>query len=335
MKIDIYPHIIPPKYKEALFEKTDRAFYLGEWEQVINGTPALFDLDGRLRLIEKYEGLLQVLTLTGPAVERIAEPEKAVYLARLANDEMAELVAKHPDKFVSAVACLPMNNMDAALEETDRAIKGLKFSGVQIYTPVDGKPLDSPEFIPLYEKMSQYDLPIWVHPARGPNIPDYSTEDHSKYSIFQMFGWPYETTTAMTRLVFSGILEKYPHIKFITHHCGAMIPYFDCRITGSQDYTEVHLKNKYTQALNKPPLDYFRMFYADTALYGSTPGLMCGYAFFGAENLLFGTDMPFDSEGGDRYTRETIRSIELMDIPDQEKGMIFEGNAKRLLHLNI
>jgi len=211
----------------------------------------------------------------------------------------------------------------------------LKFRGVQIFTPVNGKPLASPEFMPLYEKMSQYDLPIWIHPARGRNTPDYSTEDHSRYYIYQMFGWPYETTTAMTRLVFSGIMEKYPNIKFITHHCGAMIPYFEHRVTIGQDYAEVHLKTKWKQALSKPPIEYFRMFYADTALNGSIPGLMCGYAFFGAERMLFATDVPYDNEDGDRFTREVIRSIELMDIPDQEKDLIFEGNAKRLLHLNI
>lgn len=335
MKIDIYPHFIPPKYKEALYQKADRGFYSGRWEQVIEGTPALFDLDTRLQLIERYEGLVEVLTMASPAVEQIAGPEKAVYLAKLANDEMAELVVKYPDKFVSAAACLPMNNMDAALNEVDRAIKDLKFKGVQIFTPVNGKPLDSPEFIPLYEKMTQYDLPIWIHPARGRNTPDYSTEDHSRYYIYQMFGWPYETTTAMTRLVFSGILDKFPNIKFITHHCGAMLPYFEKRVTIGQDYAEVHLKTKWKKALKKPPTEYFHMFYADTALNGSTPALMCGYAFFGAEHILFATDVPYDDEDGDRFTREVTKSIELMDIPDSEKEMIFAGNAQRLLHLNI
>lgn len=335
MKIDIFPHILPPKYKEALFKKAGRGFYSGRWDQVINGTPALFDVDNRLRVIEKYEGLRQVLTMASPALEDIASPQKAVYFAKLANDEMAELIAKYPDKLLAAAACLPMNNMDAALEETDRAIKDLKFKGVQIFTPINGKPLDSPEFIPLYEKMCQYDLPIWIHPARGRNTSDYRTLDHSKYWIYQMFGWPYETTTAMTHLVFSGILKKYPTLKIITHHCGAMIPFFDQRMAGGQDYAEAHLQTKWKKALSKPPLDYYRMFYADTALNGSTAGLMCGYAFFGPEHIVFSTDFPYDSENGDRFTREVIRSVELMTIPDKHKKMIFEDNAKRLLHLDI
>lgn len=335
MKIDVFAHIIPPKYKEALYQQANRSFYAGKWNQVIDGTPALSNINGRLRLIERYEGLSQVLTVASPAIEESASPEKAIYLAKLVNDEMAELTTKYPDKFVSAVACLPMNDMDAALKEVDRAINDLKFRGVQVFTPVNGKALDSPEFLPLYEKMFKYDLPIWIHPARDRSIPDYRNEDHSKYYMYQMFGWPYETTAAMVRLVFSGIMEKYPGIKFITHHCGAMIPYFAERIVVGQDYAEVNLKAKWKQALSKPPIEYFRMFYGDTALNGSTAGLMCGYAFFGAEHMIFATDFPYDNENGDRFTREVIGSVKLMNIPDEHKERIFESNAKRLLHLDI
>ena len=334
MKIDMFTHIIPPKYKEALFQDTHRGFYSNRWDQVINGTPALFDLDNRLRIIDNYEGLQQVLTIASPAVEEVADPGKAVFLAKLANDEMAELMAKHPDKFAAAVACLPMNDIEAALKETDRAITELNFKGVQLFTPVTGKPLDSPEFMPLYEKMAEYDLPVWIHPTRRRDIADYPVEDHSKYYTYQMFGWPYETTVAMVRLVFSGVMDKYPGIKFITHHCGAMIPYFSERIVIGQDYAEVNLKAKWKQALSKPPIDYFRMFYGDTALNGSTAGLMCGYAFLGAEHIVFATDFPYDNENGDRFTREVIRSVELMEIPDRHKEMIFENNARKLLHLD-
>ncbi|MFC2070554.1 amidohydrolase family protein [Chloroflexota bacterium] len=335
MKIDIFTHIIPPRYKEALYQKADRRFYTENWNQVIDSTPALSDIDGRLSLMERYEGLSQVLTVASPALEESASPETAIYLAKLANDEMAELTVKYPDKFIAAVACLPMNDIDAALKEADRAINDLKFKGVQLFTPINGKALDSPEFMPIYEKMSEYDLPVWIHPARGRSIPDYRNEDHSKHYIYQMFGWPYETTAAMVRLVFSGVFDKYPGIKFIIHHCGAMIPFFSERITVGQDYAESNLKAKWKQALNKPPIDYFRMFYGDTALNGSTAGLMCGYDFFGVEHIVFGTDFPYDNENGERFTREVIRSVKSMDIPEEHKETIFQSNAKRLLHLDI
>ncbi|MFC1893180.1 amidohydrolase family protein [Chloroflexota bacterium] len=330
-KIDIFPHILTPKYIEAISKKGSGPFLKG----TMGSFHALSDLDTRFRIMDKYEGLVQVLTLGAPPVEEVATPRDAPEIARIANDEMAELVIKYPERFVAAVACLPMNNIDAALRETDRAITELNFKGIQILTHTNGKPIDRPEFMPLYEKMCQYDLPIWLHPHRTRDTADYSTEDHSRYWVFQTFGWPYETTVAMTRLVLSGVLERYPNIKFITHHCNAMLPYFAQRIIESQDYAEAVWGAKYMQSLSKPLIDYFRMFYPDTAIYGNTPALMCGYALSGAEHLLFGTDMPYDKENGDRIIRQTISAIEAMDIPDHEKKHIFEGNAKRLLRLSI
>jgi aminocarboxymuconate-semialdehyde decarboxylase len=128
-------------------------------------------------------------------------------------------------------------------------------------------------------------------------------------------------------------LEKYPNLKIITHHCGGMIPYFAPRMAGGQDYAEICLKAKFKRSLTKPPIEYYRMFYGDTALYGGTASLMCGYAFFGAEHLLFATDMPYDCEDGDRYIRLTIDAIEKMEVPEVHKEMVFEQNAKRLLRL--
>jgi len=328
--IDIFCHILPYKYKEVLYKITPPNFYLRD---VIETLPTLFDLECRFRIIDKYQGIRQVLTLSLQPVENIAKPKKAAELAKLANDEMADMVAKYPDRFVSAIACLPLNNMDAALQEVDRAINDLKLRGVQLNTPVNDKPLDLPEFMPLYEKMAQYDLPIWIHPTRTVDFADYRTEKKSQHMIFSNFGWPYETTVAMARLVFSGVLEKYPNLKFITHHSGGMVPFFEQRIVGAYDHATKLRHAKYTEALSKPPIEYFKMFYADTAIYGSTPGLMCAYSFFGADHMLFGTDMPYDSELGDRYTRQTIQSVEQMAISDDEKEKIYAGNAMRLLRL--
>ena len=332
LKIDIYTHILPIKYKEALYKL---ASVNSAQKGRIDTLPTLFDLEQRFRVMDKYEGLRQVLTLNYPPVEEIAGSGKAVDLAKLANDEMAELVVKYPDRFAAAVACLPMNNMNAALKEVDRAINALGFRGVFMHTPINDKPPDSPELMPLYEKMCNYNLPIWIHPRRAADYPDYRTESKSMYAIFGIFGWPYETTVAMSRLVYSGILEKYPELKIITHHCGGMVPYFEERIVGFHALQELRGVAEYKQRMRKPLLDYFKMFYNDTALYGCTPGLMCAYAFFGADHMLFGTDTPHDNELGDRCIRETINSIEQMDVGDAERKKIFEANARRLLRLSI
>jgi predicted TIM-barrel fold metal-dependent hydrolase len=171
--------------------------------------------------------------------------------------------------------------------------------------------------------------------VREVDVSDYRSEKRSKYMIFHIFGWPYETAAAMTRLVFSGILEKYPNLKFITHHCGGMVPYLEQRIVGAYDHAEMLRGAKYKQGLTRAPIDYFKMFYYDTSIYGSAPGLTCAHAFCGAEHMLFATDFPYDSQFGERYIRQTIDSIQQMAISDAEKRMIFFDNAKRLLRLPL
>ena len=160
-------------------------------------------------------------------------------------------------------------------------------------------------------------LPLWMKRLDMPQ----------NCGIWQVFGWPYETTMAMTRLVFSGVLESYPELKMITHHCGAMVPYFAERIAMENDIYGMRMGFKYEENLT---LDYYRKFYGDTAVSGSIAALTCGYAFLGADHILFGTDMPFDSQLGDRATGRTILSIKHMDIPESEKKKIFEDNARRL-----
>ena len=327
-KIDMYCHILPRKYNEALLKKAKSCYYL----EANSGRPALVDLDIRFRVMDKFEGLRQVLTLGAPPLEYAVSPKDAVELARMANDEMAELVNKYPDRFVAAVASLPMNDVDASILETERTVKELKFKGIQIFSSINRKPLDRPEFLGLYEKMAQYDLPIWIHPAKDNNIPDYPDEKFSKYALFLAFGWPYETTLAMGRLVFSGIMEKYPNTKFIAHHCGAMLPFFSKRI---------FLLGQIAQAgevmkLTKSPMEYYKKFYVDTVLGGNTPALMCGYAFFGADKMLFASDYPYPggAEQGDVALGDVIKSVELMNVTEEEKDKIFSKNARRILSLS-
>ncbi len=331
-KIDVFSHILPDGYRKALYSKAQRSLHVDDREVFHNANPALFDIGLRLSVMDSHEGLRQVLTITTPPLEIVARPRDAVELAKLGNDELAKLVAKYPDRFAAGVACLPMNDMDAALKEAERAIEALNMKGVQIYTPCNGKPLDSPEFLPLYEMMAKYDLPIWLHPTRGRDTPDYKGESHSQYWIFHSIGWPYETTAAMVRLVSSGILEKYPSLKIITHHCGGMIPYFGQRVAGIGEIAaKKDLDGKPNVSPGRPLVEYFKMFYGDTALSGGTPGLMCGYAFFGADHILFGTDMPYS--GGKRGISQMIASVEQMAIPESDKYKIFDGNARRLLRI--
>ena len=269
MKIDIFAHILPQKYFALLQKKARRGLDFSREK----ANHANIQIDVRLSLMDRYPDVLQVLTVSQPPLEAAVKPGDAIELARLANDELAELVIRYPNKFITAVACLPLNEIDAALDEADRAINELNFRGVQIYSNIKGETLDKPKFRPLYEKMVKYDLPIWIHPHMG------------KTGGEPLFGWPYETSSAMLALVSGGILRDYPDLKFITHHCGAMASFFEQRIRWlyplELGITEIH-----------NPVEQFQKFYCDTAVYGSTAALMCAYKFFGADHLLFGTDSP-------------------------------------------
>ncbi|MEM3484349.1 MAG: amidohydrolase family protein [Candidatus Bathyarchaeia archaeon] len=329
-KIDIFAHILPPRYKKELEKLCGNGYYL---KDVIDTLPSLYDLSYRFRIMDKFEGLLHVITLSLPPIEIIGNAKKAVELAKLANDEIANLVRQYPDRFVAGVASLPLLDIEASLEEIDRAIKHLKLCGILLNTPVGGKPLDMPEFFPIFEKVSQHNVPVWLHPFRDPTFAEYKSETRSKYMLFHIFGWPYETAAAMLRIALSGMLERLPNLRIITHHCGGFVPYLWERIIGAYDHSELLRGVNYKKRLKRPLHEYLRMFFYDTALYGNTPALMCAYQWCGPDHMLFGTDFPYDSEFGERYTRQTINAIEQMPISREEKELIFEKNARTLLRL--
>lgn len=334
MKIDIFPHIFPKGYYERQLKVSDASSRYHQ--RRVKDLPMLLDVEMRLRLMDQFEGYKQLLTAAGPGIENFCDPETSPELARLANDGMAELCAKYPDRFVGFAASLPMNNMDAVIQEVDRCMKQLGAKGVQIFTNVNGKPLDEVEFRPLFKKMAEYDMPIWLHPARPSSFPDYQTEKHSRYELWWVFGWPYESSVAMARLVFTGIFDEHPNLKIITHHLGAMIPYFEGKIGPGLDAlgsrTPPQDKHLIEHHLKGRPLDYFRKFYADTAIFGPGP-MECGLAFFGVDHVLYGSDMPFDHEGGSFNVRETMKTVDACSIAPSDRVKIYETNARGLLKL--
>src|SRR5262245_45697749 len=251
---------------------------------------------------------------------------------------MAELVVKYPQHFPAFVASLPLNNPDAMLRETERSIKELGARGVQIGSNVNGRPLDEPEFRLLFSLMASLDYAIWLHPTRSPDFADYKNEHRSKHDLWWAFGWPYETSVAMGRLALSGVFDENPNLKIITHHMGAMIPYFEGRVGSGLDQLGRRTDDEHDVGtlarLKKRPYDYFRMFYADTALFGALPATECGLAFFGLDHVLFGTEMPFDPEKGTGFIRETIRVIDNITASIDDKKKIYEENARKLLRLD-
>jgi aminocarboxymuconate-semialdehyde decarboxylase len=334
MKIDIFNHVMPVRYLEMMkAHSRDQGII-----KRMTSLRMLWDIEARADMLDQWPDVRQVLTLSLPSPELLGGPELSPELARIANDDMAAMCARWPRKFPAFIASLPMNNVPAALEEMDRAIGKLGARGVQILTSVNGRPLDEPEFYPVFERVTQHhDLPIFMHPARPATRADYVNEQKSKYEIWQVLGWPFESSVAMARIVFSGLLDRLPGMRVITHHCGGMIPYFAGRAetlwaqlgsrTADENYEEL------LKRMAKKPIEYFRMFYGDTVLGGSASALRCGLDFFGADRIVFASDCPFDPEGGPMYIREGIRSIEKLKLSAAVKRKIYSGNALKLLRL--
>jgi predicted TIM-barrel fold metal-dependent hydrolase len=334
MKIDIFAHIFPRRAFERVLERTPD---LKDMAKRTQNVAMAFDLDLRFRVMDRFGDYRQVLSAASPPVEALAGRDAAPEIARVINDEMAALVSRHPERFAGFAAALPMNNPAEAERELHRAMRDLGARGVQVFTNVGGLPLDRPEFQFIFEAMAGYDLPVWLHPARGADFPDYPSESRSLYEIWWTFGWPYETSVAMARLVFAGVFDRYPELKIIAHHMGAMAPYFEGRLGHGWDQLGLRTTGEDYVALRKSmkmrPVDSFKQFYADTALFGSLPATRCGLAFFGVDHVLFASDTPFEPEPG-LYIRETVDVIDRLDITAEERERIYWKNAARLLKLD-
>lgn len=336
MKIDAFPHILPRPYYDRMMRATGpAAVYM---QKRVSAIPVLYDLDERFRVMDRFgPDYVQVLTLASPPVEALGEPAETRDLARLANDSMAELVQKHPDRFLGFAASLAMNDPDAAVAEAERAITDLGALGVQVFTNAAGVPLDDPRYEALFATMAKHDRAIWVHPARTAKMPDYPGETASKYELWWVFGWPYETAIFMSRLIFGGHLDRYPHLKILTHHGGGMVPHFAGRIGPGLDQLGARTPDedltKVARSLKHRPLDYYKRFYGDTALFGARHAVQCAVDFFGADHILFGSDMPFDPERGPQFIRDTIADVDALSVTDAERRQIYEGNARRVLRI--
>ncbi len=336
-KIDVFTHIWPKPFFDALIG------HIGTMTDITRrsgAVPMMTDLDRRFEVMDMFgPDYCQILSIASPPYEKYADPETALRLATVASDSMAELCQTYPDKFPGFIGTAVMSNPSAVVEDARRNIEDLGACGMQIFTNVSGKPLDHPDFEAFFDYMNSTGKPIWLHPARGQNFPDYLTEDRSEYEIWWTFGWPYETSAAMARMVFSGLFDRYPNLKVITHHAGGMVPFFEGRVGPGWDQMGARTTDRDLAAVRKglkrPHLEYFKDFYADTASFGSRRAIEHAVEFFGDDHVLFASDAPFDPEGGPMYIRETIAQIDSMEISETLRRKIYQDNAARLLGLSI
>jgi predicted TIM-barrel fold metal-dependent hydrolase len=312
--IDAFSHILPKSLAEKLLKAypTDEIRELAAMDHVS-------EIENRVRILDKYKIDKQVLTL--PSIWINLPRNMVLKATRLANDALAKIARQFPDRFIS-VGTIPILS-EEFMPEFDRCVGDLQMGGIQILSNVRGKALDDLEFRPFFEKANSTRTPVWVHPEL---MQDWSPE----FSLDKIFGWLQDTSLALSRLVFSGMMEAYPDLKIITHHMGAMIPHFSERIKGFYDARELFPRAKFPN-LPKDPLEYFKKFYGDSVLNGSLHAFECGYKFFGSEHIVFATDYPFGPGKGQIWMKGTLRQIELTDLPKTEKDQILGGNLQRLL----
>jgi len=334
LKVDAFNHIWPPAYYKAL---TDVTGTMTDITRRSEAQPMMTQLDERFSIMDLHDEYQQILSLGSPPLELVATPQQQIELAKIGTDSMAELCAQYPDRFPGFISTPPMGaGTEAILEASRYAIEDAGALGMQIYTHVNGRPIDEADFAPFFDYMAKVDLPVWLHPARGAKMTDYPTEVKSKYEIWWTFGWPYESSAAMARLVFSKTFDRLPDLKVVTHHGGGMVPFFEGRVGPGWDVLGARTSDEDYGALLKElkhrPIDYFRRFIADTATFGAAGSIRLAMDFFGSDRIVFASDAPFDPEGGRMFIRETIRALDTMDIPDETRAAIYHGNLGRMTH---
>ncbi len=331
MKLDVFNHVFPEIFIETLEETMPRRA-VARWRSI----ETLWNMDARLRLLDEFGDYRQIVSMSQPPIDVLGGPDRTPALARIANDGMAAICRAHPDRFPSFLLSLPMNNPDAAVKEVDRAVTELGACAAQIHSNVNGRALDDPAFFPVFERLERLGKPVFLHPARPMSHADYESEEESRYEIFWGLGWAYETSAAMARIVFSGMFDKLPNLKVLAHHWGAYIPHAEGRLPHWEGRSSQSDRTDYgplKDSLKRPATEYFKMFYADTAMFGAQAASQCGLEFFGADHSLFASDCPFDAEGGRILIRDTIAVMDSLRCTEQEREDMYLNNARAFLGL--
>ncbi|MBO0689717.1 MAG: amidohydrolase [Candidatus Dormibacteraeota bacterium] len=329
MRIDAFAHVLPPRYREkVLGVLRGRGDHVAsEYERMLGNDPTLTDLDARFRLMDEIGAdYRQVLVMGHTSAEHEA-PDVAAGLAATGNEELAGLVAAHPDRFAGWVAQTALQDGERGLTALEQAITEGAV-GAQVFTSMQGRCLDHPDYEPFFALMARLDRPVWIHPNRTTQWSDFPlTEPESRYHLYSRAGWPTDTTVTMCRLAYAGYLERWPDLKIVVHHSGGTVPMLAGRLKAppapAGDGAQA------APQLPQPTLVYLKRFYADTANFGNPIALRAALEFFGTEHVLFGTDFGFSP----RFAPETVDDVEAVITDAAQKQAIYEGNARRVLRL--
>jgi len=323
--IDFHNHYYPPEYVEAVkagpsnirvtFDARGNPLlhYPGDYNVLV---PGHRDIEVRAQVLEQAGVHTQVLTFTSPGTH-IEDPEQAARLARMVNDALAGIMKDWPGRF-TALATLPLNNPAASVDELERAMTGLGFKGVMLFSNVNGVALSDDRYLPLYRKANELEAVFYIHP-----IHPVGVEAMLDYWLMPLVGFPFDTTLAAAKIVFSGIAEKYPAIRWVLTHLGGAIPYLAERLDRG-----FHAFGECRRNIGKPPSEYLKDFYYDTVNF-DVPALELALAFAGPKRLLAGSDYPHMIGS----LAKMLESIDRLGLSPEEKAGILGGNAARLLGL--
>jgi predicted TIM-barrel fold metal-dependent hydrolase len=324
MIVDVFCHHVSPSNIETI-EK-------GRWEREgktpDKGGPKKFscpiqnaDPEVRLSIMDKYGVNVQAVSLTMESLDGF-DAETAAAICKRANSDNYALCTAYPDRFVN-VCAISLLNINSAMNELDRAINELDCRGVTVATNQNGKGLDSPEYLPFYEKLTRHDLPLLLHPS---NWKSYPLADESEWMFMSRFGWPFDTTQAVWRLIFGGVFDRFPSLKVVMHHLGAMFPYFAGRIQSGLTTLRQKLPRDFSE--------YWKNIYGDSALSGGSPeAYACGYAFLGPDHVVYGSDYPFGPESGEKFIRANMAGLTTLNIPAEDMKKVLGENARKLLKI--
>jgi predicted TIM-barrel fold metal-dependent hydrolase len=339
MVIDFQAHVFPAEYVDAL-DRLDGSVIL-EPPDPHSGMRYLYDRrlrtrintatfrgqDPELRLQHMDElGVdVQIVSIPPPGADRF-ETSDATALAREANDALAELCSADSDRLLGLYT-LPTASVPAALDEMQRATEELGLRGFGCYSNLDGRPLDDEAFFPIYERVARFGQPIYVHPT-APLATEATGLDIMPTLIY---GWAFDATVAMTRLVYGRVLERFPEINWVVADLGGVLSFFAQRAVNIYAGRTEEIRQRYGLAEN--PLDYLRRFYVDTADHPSST-LRSALDFFGPNRLVFGTNYPYGPEEGCTFVRNSLEAVRGLGLPETETQQILGANAARLLSLD-
>ena len=320
--LDFHNHFYPPEYLDAIQKGPSNVrvtidkdgnpllHYPGDYNVAV---PGHRDIDYRSAVLDKAGVEMQLITLTTPGTH-IESAGRAVELARITNDAFARIVSERPRQYTS-LATLPLNDPMASVKEFERAL-GLGFKGAMLFSNVNGESLAQEMYWPLYEVASDRNAVLYIHPTNPVGV-----EAMTEYWLMPLVGFTFDTTLAASKLVFSGVLKRFPGIRWVLTHMGGAIPYLSERLDrGFEAFKECRAN------IDQLPSTYLRQMYYDTVNF-NPDAIRFAIKFAGVDHILAGSDYPHLIGSIEKMKS----SIDALGLSDVDKGKILGGNARRIL----